>query len=81
MKSPRSNFGSTFLNSKLYIAGGFNGKEVVNNFEYYHKKHKKWKELIKMPYKKKDFCLVTDLGITKNIYVIGGIDDKEYVHN
>lgn len=75
LKTPRSNFGSVYINSKLYIAGGFNGKEVVNNFEYFDKKLKTWNDLAKMPYKKKDFCLV--IGLNKNIYVLGGLDEKE----
>ncbi len=75
LKSPRSNFGSEYIDSGLFIAGGFNGKEIVNNFEVFDKKLKTWSDLNKMPYKKKDFSFVA--GTDKNIYAIGGTDDKE----
>ena len=78
LKTPRSNFCSTFANSKLHIIGGYNGKEIVNQFEYFDNKQKKWIDLTKMPYKKKDFCVVSGI-FNKNLYVIGGIDNNEYI--
>ena len=75
LKTPRSNFGSIYLQSKLYICGGFNGKENLNSFEVFEKENKCWIDLPKMLSRRKEFSMV--LGINKNIYVLGGSDDKE----
>lgn len=77
LKTPRSNLGVLYSESKLYVMGGFTGKEVVNNFELFDKNSKSWAELPRMPYKKRDFCAV--MGLNKNIFVIGGSDEREYI--
>ena len=75
MKSPRSNFGSIYHNSKLFICGGYNGKENINTFEVFEKESKCWADLPKMLTRRKEFSMV--LGVNNNIYILGGSDDKE----
>lgn len=75
LKIPRSNFGAVYLDYKLYIAGGYNGRDALNNFEYFDKKLKKWIDLPKLLGKKKEFGFI--LGADKNIYCIGGSDERE----
>jgi hypothetical protein len=75
LKYPRSNFGSVYVNYTIYVCGGYNGKEVLNNFEYFDKKNKRWIDLPKMPTKRREFSLI--YGPNNCIYAIGGSDDKE----
>jgi len=76
LKIPRSNFGALYLDYKLFVAGGYNGRDALNNFEYFDKKTKKWIDLPKMLNKKKEFSMI--LGPDKNIYCLGGSDEREY---
>ena len=75
LKFPRCNFGAVYFEYKLYVAGGYNGRETINNFEYFDKKSKKWVELQKMNNKKKEFSMI--LCSDNNIYCVGGSDERE----
>jgi hypothetical protein len=75
LKYPRSNFGAVYVNYTIYVCGGFNGKEVLNNFEYFDKKNKKWIDMPKMPTRRREFSLI--YGPDNSIYAIGGYDEKE----
>ena len=76
LKTQRYSFGSAYINSCLFVLGGFNGKEVVNSNECFSKQTSKWEELQKMRVKKKEFsCVLVD----KNLFIIGGSDEKENI--
>jgi hypothetical protein len=75
MKHPRINFGVVYVNSKLYVAGGFNGREVLNNVEFFDQRNKMWIDLPKMLFKRREFCMV--FGLDNFLYSIGGSDEKE----
>lgn len=75
LKIPRSNFGAVYFQYKLYVAGGYNGRDALNNFEYFDKKSKKWIDLPRMFHKKKEFSMI--LGPDNNIYSLGGSDERE----
>lgn len=75
LKSPRVLFGAVYSNSKLYVAGGFNGKDTLNTLEYYSKNSGKWEDLGKMRFKRKELCM--ELALDGCLYVMGGSDDKE----
>jgi hypothetical protein len=75
MKFPRINFGVVYVNNKLYVAGGSNGKDVLNNFEYFEKRSRIWCDLPKMQNKRREFGMI--IGPDNCIYVIGGSDEKE----
>jgi len=88
LKQPKCNFGclqfeeenSNIITKEklkiIFVAGGYNGMDVLNHFEFYDFNKKKWFELPNMPVKRKEFGMIFDInGI---IYFIGGVDDKEY---
>lgn len=75
MKHPRTNFGVLYMNSKLCVAGGFNGRDVLNNVEFFDQRNKMWIDLPKMLFKRKEFAMVS--GIDNCIYSLGGSDEKE----
>jgi hypothetical protein len=75
LKYPRANFGAVYVNHTIYVCGGYNGREVLNHFEYFDKKNKKWVDLPKMPTKRKEFVMI--YGPDNCIYAIGGSDDRE----
>lgn len=77
MKSPRTAFGGAYVLSKLFICGGFDGKCVLDNFEFFDKKTKKWFELPRMLHKRKDFSMISTPD--NSMYVIGGQDDKDNI--
>jgi len=85
MKQPRCNFGCLLFEIEnlrsqdkiklIIIAGGYNGMDVLNNFEFYDLNRKKWFDLPSMPIKRKEFGMIQDNdGI---IYFLGGVDEKE----
>lgn len=76
LKIPRSNFGAVYHEYRLFVGGGYNGRDALNNFEYFDKKTKKWIDLPKMFNKKKEFSMI--LGSDNNIYCLGGSDEREY---
>jgi hypothetical protein len=75
LKYPRSNFGAVFVNNTIYVCGGYNGKDVLNNVECFDRRTKKWIDLPKMSSKRKELCLV--VGPNSHIFAIGGSDEKE----
>lgn len=76
LKSSRSNFEAVYCQGRLYVLGGVISNNVsTNNVEYYDKLNSKWIDLKRMLTKRKDFAL--SLVNDKNIYVFGGVDDKE----
>lgn len=75
LKIPRSNFGAVYHEYKLFVAGGYNGRDALSNFEYFDKKSKKWIDLPKMFNKKKEFAMI--LGLANNVYCLGGSDERE----
>lgn len=75
LKQSILNFGAVYINSKLYISGGSNGRESLSNFGYFDKMNKTWVEMPRMLYKRKEFSLI--VGPDSCIYAIGGADDKE----
>lgn len=75
LKSPKLSLGSVYLDSKLYAAGGTNGKEVYDTLEYFDKQINKWIQLSSMNYKRKDFPMI--LAFDNCIYSLGGADEKE----
>lgn len=75
LKQAKISCGSIYWDGKLYVCGGFNGRDVLNNFEYFDKKKKLWVDLPKMLTRRKDFYAV--LSPENVLFVIGGIDDKE----
>jgi influenza virus NS1A-binding protein len=79
LKYARSNFGAVYVNYTIYVCGGFNGKEVLNNFEYFDKKTKRWIDLPKMTTRRREFSLI--YGPDNCIYAMGGSDEKEYINN
>lgn len=76
LKIPRSNFGAVYNDLKLFVAGGYNGRDALNNFEYFDKRSKKWVDLPKMINKKKEFSMI--MGSDNKIYCLGGSDEREY---
>ena len=77
LKTPRSNFGAVYINSKLFVAGGYTIKEALNSFEYFDKKTKVWNDLQKMNFKRKEFNMI--VGPDNSLYALGGTDEKEYI--
>jgi len=75
LKISRSNFGAVYHEYKLFVAGGYNGRDALSSFEYFDKKTKKWVDLPKMFNKKKEFSMI--LGPDNNIYCLGGSDERE----
>jgi hypothetical protein len=63
------------VNNKLYVAGGSNGKDVLNNFEYFEKRNRIWCDLPKMQSRRREFGMI--IGPDNCIYAIGGSDEKE----
>ncbi len=64
LKQPKCNFGTILLENDiskttqdkikiLFIGGGYNGMEVLNQFEFYDFSLKKWVELPNMPFRRK----------------------------
>lgn len=77
LKQPKCGFGGAFVLGKIFICGGTNANNVLDTFEYFDVKKKRWKDLPKMNKKRKDFsCLSTP---DNSIYVIGGVDEKDAV--
>ena len=76
LKTPKSNFGSVYINSKLFVAGGYTGKETLNTLEFFDKKTKNWNELHKMNIKRKEFNMI--VGPDNNFFALGGTDEREY---
>jgi influenza virus NS1A-binding protein len=79
LKQAKCEFSAVYSNAnKLYICGGFNGRDVLNNFEYFDFSNKRWIELPRMNIRRREFSII--IGVDNCIYAIGGSDDKEIVN-
>lgn len=86
LKQPKCNFGCVLFENQndnshqdkvkiFFVGGGYNGMDVLNNFEFFDFNIKKWVDLPSMPIKRKEFGMILDNNGL--IYFIGGVDEKE----
>ena len=57
MSCPRNSPAVTVQGEKLYVAGGYDGKKVLNTVEKYDPSEKRWSEAPSMDTAKCDFVL------------------------
>ena len=77
MKYRREEHGLTMgSDGKIYVIGGFNGKQCMKLSERYNLDTNKWEEIAQMHYPRRSLCAVT---LGDYIYAIGGYNGEKYL--
>ena len=75
MPTSKEVFGATAIGKKIYVCGGYIGKEDSNLMEVFDCEHNTWSELAPMPSKRREHGMTT---LNGNIYVTGGYDASNH---
>ena len=78
MTTPRYMFGATAIGKKIYVSGGWTGREYLNLLEVFDIENNIWTELAPLPHVRDDHGMTS---LNGDIYVAGGRYEGDAVYS